>query len=156
MAQCPHTVQESCHCFWPQQPGDGDVHGKLRVSLKRLGSYGDITESRLEVVESGGRVSAPHRLVTLLQLSSWPPLGLPHPTAILSLVDLLSKAQRSSPGKHIIVMCRYVQCMCVQPAAYIKSLKSLKYLEKFNFFNPAVTEWVALGRSSACIPSWSG
>ena len=111
MAQCPHTVQESCHCFWPQQPGDGDVHGKLRVSLKRLGSYGDITESRLEVVESGGRVSAPHRLVTLLQLSSWPPLGLPHPTAILSLVDLLSKAQRSSPGKHIIVMCRYVQCI---------------------------------------------
>ena len=113
-----HTVQESCHCFWPQQPGDGDVHGKLRVSLKRLGSYGDITESRLEVVESGGRVSAPHRLVTLLQLSSWPPLGLPHPTAILSLVDLLSKAQRSSPGKHIIVMCRYVQCMCATGCLY--------------------------------------
>ena len=103
-------MQESSHCFWPEGSGsagvDGaeEVYGKLTVTLKRLSSYGDITERRLEVAESEG--TSPHRIVTLLQLSSWPLEEVPHPSAILSLVDLLSKAQRSSPSRHTIVMCR--------------------------------------------------
>ncbi|CAI8049661.1 hypothetical protein GBAR_LOCUS27341, partial [Geodia barretti] len=40
-----------------------------------------------------------------MQLSSWPPGELPHPTAILSLVDLLTKAQRGSLGRHTVIMC---------------------------------------------------
>ena len=101
-------VQESSHCFWPQgsevTEGEGEeVYGKLSVTLKRLGCHGDIMERRLEVVEVGGQET---RVVTLLQLTSWPPEEVPHPSAILSLVDLLSKAQRSSPSKHTVIMCR--------------------------------------------------
>ena len=104
-------LQESSYCFWPEGSGsagvDGaeEVYGKLTITMKRLSSYGDITERRLEVVESEG--TSPHRIVTLLQLSSWPLEEVPHPSAILSLVDLLSIAQRTSPSRHIIVMCRY-------------------------------------------------
>ena len=103
--------QESCYCFWPESSGTAsmgsskEVYGKLTVTLKRLSGHGDITERRLEVVESEG--TSPHRIVTLLQLSSWPLEEVPRPSAILSLVDLLSKAQRTSPSRHIIVMCRY-------------------------------------------------
>ena len=109
------TLQESSHCFWPEGSGsagvDGaeEVYGKLTVTLKRLSGYGDITERRLEVAESEG--TSPHRIVTLLQLSSWPLEEVPHPSAILSLVDLLSKAQRTSPSRHTIVMCRYSNSM---------------------------------------------
>ena len=107
----PIPLQESSYCFWPEVSGsageDGaeEVYGKLTVTLKRLSSYGDITERRLEVAESEG--TSPHRIVTLLQLSSWPLEEVPHPSAILSLVDLLSKAQRTSRSRHTIVMCRY-------------------------------------------------
>ena len=82
------------------------MYGKLRVTLKSLSIHGDITDRRLVVTEVEGK-SPSSRLVTLLQLSSWPPGELPHPTAILSLIDLLSKALRSCPSKHTIVMCRY-------------------------------------------------
>ena len=84
----------------------GGVYGKLKVTLKRLSNHGDITEWRLEVAESDGKVAAPHRIVTLLQLAGWPLQELPHSSAVLALVDLLSKAQRSSPCKHTIIMCR--------------------------------------------------
>ena len=73
--------------------------------MKRVNHHGDITERRLEVEETEGRGGV-QRSVILLQLSSWPPGELPHPTAILSLVDLLSKAQRSSPSRHTVIMCR--------------------------------------------------
>ena len=82
-----------------------EVYGKRIVTLKRASGYGDITERRLEVAESEG--TSAHRIVTLLQLSSWPLEEVPHPSAILSLVDLLSKAQRASSSRHTIVMCRY-------------------------------------------------
>ena len=100
-------VQESCHCFWPQDfgvEGVKEVHGKLAVSVRRVNSHGDITERRLEVQERVEKES--HRVVTLLQMRGWPPQELPHPSAMLSLVDFLSKAQRRSPSKHTIIMCR--------------------------------------------------
>ena len=105
------TMQESSHCFWPEGSysacvdGAEEVYGKLTVTLKRLSDYGDITERKLEVAES--EETSAHRIVTLLQLSSWPLEEVPHPSAILSLVDLLRKAQRTSPSRHTIVMCRY-------------------------------------------------
>ena len=104
-------LQESSYCFWPEgsvgagEDGAEEVYGKLTVTVKMLSSYGDITERRLEVAESEGTSS--HRIVTLLQLSNWPLEEVPHPSVILSLVDLLSKAQRTSPSRHTIVMCRY-------------------------------------------------
>ena len=81
-------------------------YGKLRVCVKRVGYHGDITEKMLEVEETEGRGGI-QRSVTLLQLSSWSPRELPHPTSILALVDLLSKAQRSTPSKHTVIMCRF-------------------------------------------------
>ena len=103
-------VQESCHCFWPQGSGDAgvsgaeEVYGKVAVSVRKVSSHGDITERRLEVEERGGKDT--HRVVTLLQIMGWTPQELPHPSAMLALVDLLSKAQRSSPSKHTVIMCR--------------------------------------------------
>ena len=97
---CP---QESSCCYWPQELREAELYGKLRVTLKRVNSHGDLVDMKLELVESGpksGQASQP-RIVTLLQLTSWPPHGVPHPTAILTLIKQLSKAQRTSSGKYL-------------------------------------------------------
>ena len=86
--------------------GAEETHGKLTVTLKRQSFYGDITEWKLEVTENEGKVSTSQRMVTLLQLTSWPIDELPHPSSILALIDLLSKAQRSGPSRHTVIMCR--------------------------------------------------
>ena len=104
-------MQVSSCCYWPQGSEDGEeaaneeTYGKLRVSLKGCTSHGDITERKLEVKETGDE-SGDHRIVSVLQLTSWSPGELPHPSAILSLVNMLSKAQRRSPNKPTIIMCR--------------------------------------------------
>ena len=105
-------TQISSNCFWPQGSGgvatgegEEEVYGRLRVCLKRVISHGDITERRLEVTETGGE-GEEQRVVTLLQLSGWSLGELPSPSVVLSLVDLLSKAQRSSPSRHTVIMCR--------------------------------------------------
>ena len=106
------------------------VYGTIRVRLKRVSNRDnthisqdnskwillqlqeifreDITERRLEVEEEeeGKRGGGVRRSVTLLQLTSWAPGNLPHPTAVLSLVELLSKTQRSRPSRHTTVICR--------------------------------------------------
>ena len=123
-------MQESSYCFWPEGSssagvdGAEEVYGKLTVTLKRLSGYGDITERRLNVAESEG--TSAHRIVTLLQLSSWPLEEVPHPSAILSLVDLLSKAQRTSPSRHIIVMCRCTDKIILTLGAHAQ--RGLPYL----------------------------
>ena len=90
--------------------GAEKVYGKLTVTLKRQSFYGDITEWKLEVTETeddnAEKMSTSQRMVTLLQLTSWPIDELPHPSSILSLIDLLCKAQRSSPSRHTVIMCR--------------------------------------------------
>ena len=94
--------------------------------MKRVNHHGDITERRLEVEETEGRGGA-QRSVILLQLSSWPPGELPHPTAILSLVDLLSKAQRSSPSRHTVIMCRSETLIFSIPSITVNALKRYYY-----------------------------
>ena len=95
----------SSHCFWPEGEKEEAVYGKLRVGVTRVSHHGDIIERKLEVEDTEGRGGV-QKTVSLMQLSSWPPGELPHPTAILSLVDLLTKAQRGSPCRHTVVMCR--------------------------------------------------
>ena len=56
--------------------------------------------------EEGKRGGGVRRRVTLLQLTSWAPGNLPLPTAVLSLVELLSKTQRNQPTRHTTVICR--------------------------------------------------
>ena len=82
--------------------------------------HGDITERRLEVEEREGR----KRTVTLLQLSSWSPGELPHPTSILSVVELLNKVQRSSPSRHTTIICRsdiFLSCVFYLPLSIADS-----------------------------------
>ena len=86
-----------------------EVYGKLTVILKRQNIYDDIIEWKLEVTENEGKVQGTsQRIVTLLQLTSWPIHELPQPSSILFLIDLLSKAQRSSPSRHTVITCRYI------------------------------------------------
>ena len=95
--------------------------------MKRVNHHGDITERRLEVEETEGRGGA-QRSVILLQLSSWPPGELPHPTAILSLVDLLSKAQRSSPSRHTVIMCRSETLIFSIPSITVNAHDTLTFM----------------------------
>ena len=81
------------------------AYGKLTVRLKRVMSRGDITERRLEVTKTGEN-DGEKRSVTLLQLSGWSQGEMPHPPVMLSLMDMLSKAQRNSSSRHTIIMCR--------------------------------------------------
>ena len=105
-------LQDSCHCFWPHKSevagmdGAEEVYGKLTVTLKRQSVYGDVTEWKLEVTDNEEKISTSQRMVTLLQLTSWSMDELPHSSSILSLIDLLGKAQRSSPSRHTVIMCR--------------------------------------------------
>ena len=87
---------------------EDEVYGKLKVSMKKVYNHGDIIERRLEVTEVDDKNNEKQKIVNILQLTSWPLDEIPHPTAILSLVDLLSKTQRSYPSKHTIIMCRSV------------------------------------------------
>ena len=79
------------------------MHRALQCPTTQESVHRDITERRLEVEGGMGGVT---RMVTLLQLTSWPPGHLPLPKSILSLVELLSKAQRSCSSRHTTVICR--------------------------------------------------
>ena len=124
-------LQECSCCFWPQGPdgvatggAEEEVYGNLRVCLKKLKCRGDITERKLKVKMEGEK-SEEERSVTLLQLSGWSQGEMPHPPVMLSLVDMLSTAQRNSSSRHTIIMCRshcsesttlfgkYYYCVCV-------------------------------------------
>ena len=86
--------------------GAEEVYGKLTVTLKRQSFYNDTTEWKLKMTEIKEKMLTSQRMVTLLQLTSWPIDKLPHPSSILSLIDLLGKAQRSNPSRHTVIMCR--------------------------------------------------
>ena len=149
---CLYIMKESSQCFWPEEQGKEEekgeeggreeLYGKVKVGVKRESFHGDIVERRLEVEEeSEGRTVAVTRTVTLLQLTSWDPGEQPHPTAILSLVDLLNKAQRTCPSRHTVIVCRYA------PLAS-------GFIESSSLPTSSVTELEGRGRSSVSILSW--
>ena len=75
------------------------------MKLLSVKTHSDIVIRRLEVVEGSSRLNKA-LLVTLLQLTSWPRHGFPHPTAALSLADHLTNAQMRSATIRTVIMCR--------------------------------------------------
>jgi len=84
------------------------LYGGLRVTLQKVTSHGDCVLRKMEVVEDKSKPKMASRplTVTQMQLTSWPVQGLPHSSAVLSLIDHLTKVQRSSPNKPAVVMCK--------------------------------------------------
>ena len=64
------------------------------------------------MVEGAAGLNRPH-MVHLLQLTSWPLQGLPHPTAILSLIEQLTSTQMKCGNRRTVIMCRYGEDVCV-------------------------------------------
>ena len=91
------------------------MHGKLSVKLVSVKTHGDIVTRKLEMVEGAAQLNRPH-MVHLLQLTSWPLQGLPHHTAILSLIDQLTSTQMRYGNRRTVIMCRYIWrgsvCVC--------------------------------------------
>ena len=82
------------------------MYGRLSIKLASVTTHGDIVNRKLEVVEGAARLNRPH-MVHLLQLTSWPLQGLPHPTRILSLIDQLTATlMRCSGNRRTVIMCR--------------------------------------------------
>ena len=82
------------------------VCGRLSVRLVKVRGHGDILERRMEVKENKS-ISPDILRVKMVQLTSWPLEGLPHPTAIISLIDKLNHVLMSTSSKQTVVMCRY-------------------------------------------------
>ena len=81
------------------------MHGKLTVNLQSVKTLGDIVTRHLNMVDGSAALNQAKR-VTMLQLTSWPMKGLPHTSAVLSLIEKLTAAQMKSSNKRTIVMCR--------------------------------------------------
>lgn len=88
------------------------VHGKVSIKLVSVKTSGDIVSRKLEMVEGAAGLNRPH-MVHLLQLTSWPLQGLPHPTAILSLIEQLTSTQMKCGNRRTVIMCRYGEGVCV-------------------------------------------
>ena len=81
--------------------------GKLRVRLRLVSSLGDTVTRKMEVTSVDHDSNTTNMLiVTMIQLISWPQQGLPHPTAITSLIDKVTSTLIKCPYKKIVVMCR--------------------------------------------------
>ena len=81
------------------------VCGRLRVKLVRVRSHGDITERKLEVTAIDV-VPLDVFIVKMIQLMSWPLQGLPHPSAIISLIEKQTNVLMSASTKQTVIMCR--------------------------------------------------
>ena len=92
------------------------MHGKLTVNLQSVKTLGDIVTRHLNIMDGSATLNQAKR-VTMLQLTSWPMKGLPHTSAVLSLIEKLTAAQMKSTNKQTIIMCRYstsILCLNVQ------------------------------------------
>ena len=79
--------------------------GGLRVRLTREDSCGDIVERKMEVIAVDHSKSS-KLTVNMIQLISWPMQGLPHPSAITSLIERLTSILWTCSCKQTVVMCR--------------------------------------------------
>ena len=100
---CVCELQESSYCYWPGEEGEEMVCGRLRVRLVKVDSMGDIVERKFAVTAQHFTDTF---IVKMIQLTSWPLQGLPHPSAIAALVVKLNNALMSSSSKQAVVMCR--------------------------------------------------
>ena len=90
------------------------VCGKLRVRLRLVSSHGDTVTKKMEVTSVEHDSNTTNLLiVTMIQLISWPQQGLPHPTAITSLINKVTSTLMKCPSKKIVVMCRLGRLKCV-------------------------------------------
>ena len=80
--------------------------GGLRVRLTREDSCGDIVERKMEVIAVDHSKSSSKLTVNMIQLISWPEQGLPHPSAITSLINRLTNTLWTCSSKQTVVMCR--------------------------------------------------
>ena len=90
-------LQESSYCYWPGEEGEEMVCGRLRVRLVKVRGHSDIVERNMEIKES--QFISNILSVKLMQLISWPLQGLPHPSAIVSLVYRLTNTLMSLSSK---------------------------------------------------------
>ena len=81
------------------------MYGGLRVRLTREDSCGDIVERKMEVISVDHSKSS-KLTVNMIQLISWPMQGLPHPSAITSLIERLTNTLWTYSSKQTVVMCR--------------------------------------------------
>ena len=96
-------LQESSYLYWPGREGQETVYGRLRVRLLKVTECGDIILRKLAVIAEHFTETL---VVRMIQLTSWPPQGLPRPLAIISLIDKLTNALMASASKQTVVMCR--------------------------------------------------
>ena len=96
------------------------------------------------MVEGAAGLNRPH-MVHLLQLTSWPLQGLPHPTAILSLIEQLTSTQMKCGNRRTVIMCRYGEDVCVWWSDWTSEVCVLV---------SAVMEWVVRGPSSPSTARW--
>ena len=83
------------------------VCGRLTVKLVKVRGHGDIVERKMEVKKHKS-VSTNILTVKMIQLISWPFKGLPHPSAMISLINKLTNTLMSLSSKQTVVMCRYL------------------------------------------------
>ena len=81
------------------------VCGRLRVKLVKVRGHGDIVERKMEVAEHKS-ISTYILNVRIIQLISWPLQGLPHSSAIISLIDRLTNTLMGLSSKQTVIMCR--------------------------------------------------
>ena len=98
-------LQESSYCYWPGEEGEEMVCGRLRVRLVKVRGHSDVVERNVEVKES--QFISSILSVKLMQLIGWPLQGLPHPSAIVSLVYRLTNTLMSLSSKQTVIMCRF-------------------------------------------------
>ena len=82
------------------------MYGGLRVRLTREDSCVDIVERKMEVIAVDHSKSS-KLIVNMIQLISWPKQGLPHPSAVTSLIERLTNTLWTCSSKQTVVMCRY-------------------------------------------------
>ena len=78
----------------------------LKVKLVEENSCGDIIERKMEVISVDHSKSSSKLIINMVQLISWPKQGLPHPSAITSLIERLTNILRRCDSKQTVVMCR--------------------------------------------------
>ena len=82
------------------------VYGGLKVRLVEETGCGDIVERKMEVIAVDHFKSSSKLTVNMVQLISWSKQGLPHPSAITSLIERLTNILRKCYSKQTVVMCR--------------------------------------------------